>query len=287
MTSLTVLSLADCGLVDLDGLAAFPSLRELRLANNSVADLDPLFHHECLQVLDCRANACATLMALEVLGTCALLYRLELAGNPVAACFEASTYRRLVCHHIPSLKVLDGKHLPIEERVELDDDELLAAAEALDAGEAWAAPHAQASPAVDSPPAAKLLSSRDEPAPWQAVLGSKRRSKQHGRRKAPAPLPAVLLEQDPNSSRLTLDHEAFSGSALAIMRRRAKPLAAAPSVLDTLDDAMAMDKEAPPPVRGPPLRVPTPRSGRGHRGLRLRHPRGAPAPPSAPIVHYT
>ena len=44
---LTVLSLADCGLVDLDGLAAFPSLRELRLANNSVADLGPLMGRRC------------------------------------------------------------------------------------------------------------------------------------------------------------------------------------------------------------------------------------------------
>ncbi|KAH8065327.1 hypothetical protein JL721_8286 [Aureococcus anophagefferens] len=111
LRGLTFLSIADCGLCDLDGLAAFPALRELRLPQNAVTDLDRFFHHEALQVLDCSRNGCDTLMALE------------------------------------------------------------------------------------------------------AVLGSKRKQKRDQR-----PLSAALLDDgsDPNSSRLTLDHAPFSGSALSL-----------------------------------------------------------------------
>lgn len=109
--SLQVLSLARCSLSDLDGLTAFPALRELYFNDNKVADLDPLFHHESLQVLDATNNDIATLMSLEVLATCRRLYRMELRGNPIASCFEQAQYRRLVCHYATTLRVVDGFHL--------------------------------------------------------------------------------------------------------------------------------------------------------------------------------
>lgn len=111
LCSLRVLSLARCGLSDLDGLTAFPALRELYFNDNKVADLDPLFHHESLQVLDATNNHIATLMSLEVLATCRRLYRIELRGNPIVSCFEQAQYRRLICHYATKLRVLDGFHL--------------------------------------------------------------------------------------------------------------------------------------------------------------------------------
>lgn len=50
--NLTSLSLADCGLDELDGVAAMPSLRSLRLPGNRIDDLTPLCTHDCLQVND-------------------------------------------------------------------------------------------------------------------------------------------------------------------------------------------------------------------------------------------
>ena len=51
LANLTSLSLADCGLDELDGVAAMPSLRSLRLPGNRIDDLTPLCTHDCLQVL--------------------------------------------------------------------------------------------------------------------------------------------------------------------------------------------------------------------------------------------
>lgn len=237
LTGLRSLSLANCRLRDLDGLAAFPELRELNVAGNPIEDLDPLFHHEALQVLDATDTAVGgSLMSLEVLGTCRLLYRLELRGTPLAARFPEADYRRLVCHYLTSLRVLDGKHLAGRlDRVPLDEAELVAAAAALEDIE---------TPVASPPPDAAV-------APWQEVLGSRRS------RRARV-VPAALLDVDPSASALTLDgQEPFSGSALAIMRRRDRsllpekqqpmsPPKSSPeeaSVLSTLDQAREMDRE--------------------------------------------
>ena len=50
----------------------------------------------------------ADLDALEILGTCSVLYSLDLRGNPLST---IEHYRQIVHYHLPLLKVLDGTHV--------------------------------------------------------------------------------------------------------------------------------------------------------------------------------
>ena len=50
LQDLTRLSIKKCGLTDLDGLNAFPSLQELDISDNTeLIDISDLFHHDTLQ----------------------------------------------------------------------------------------------------------------------------------------------------------------------------------------------------------------------------------------------
>lgn len=206
LNALKILSLSRCGLADLDGLAAFPGLRELVVADNKIANLDPLFHHESLQVLDASDNLVATLMDLEVLGTCTSLYRLELVGNPLKSCFEEDMYRRLVSHYVANLKVLDGHHITrrsFKGRKSLTEKDLVSAASALEKKLVFFPEHG-------------APRSQQNTVPWQEVLGSRRSRRSSSSSKT---VSTSLLDHDPSASALTLgDQEPFSGSALAIMR---------------------------------------------------------------------
>ncbi|KAJ1462255.1 hypothetical protein M885DRAFT_506422 [Pelagophyceae sp. CCMP2097] len=237
LQSLKSLSLARCGMRELDGMSALPRLNTLDVAHNHISDLDALSHHEHLQVLDARGNKLCDLQQLEVLGTCALLYALHLQGNALQTKLESETYAKVVCFHIPSLRALDGKHVKFQGLV--DEADLDAAADALAANEAE--PPARGA-AVGG---ATLAQAGAAPGaePWRAVLGTKKR---------PTARQPHILESDPSASALTLDgNTAFAGSALAMMRRRALP---APhdvtSVCSTLDDALRLDEAQRQPAPG-------------------------------------
>ena len=119
LSTLQTLSLADSGLAELDGISALSCLRELRLANNSIHDLTPLATHESLQILDLKGNEVDDFGAAEMLGTCGLLYSLDLRKNFISE--KSKNYREVVCYHIPQLKVLDGRHVAHHESDAVDD----------------------------------------------------------------------------------------------------------------------------------------------------------------------
>ena len=129
LSTLQTLSLADSGLAELDGISALSCLRELRLANNSIHDLTPLATHESLQILDLKGNEVDDFGAAEMLGTCGLLYSLDLRKNFISE--KSKNYREVVCYHIPQLKVLDGRHVAHHESDAVDDKMLERSVKAL------------------------------------------------------------------------------------------------------------------------------------------------------------
>ena len=132
LQDLTRLSIKKCGLTDLDGLNAFPSLQELDISDNTeLIDISDLFHHDTLSVLRARRTSLNELTCLEVLGTCAELREVELSDTPLATAFDTKTFETLVRHHAGHVRRLNGSPLDAKH-VELDDDALEAAAEALE-----------------------------------------------------------------------------------------------------------------------------------------------------------
>mmetsp|Transcript_15377 Transcript_15377/g.22802 ORF Transcript_15377/g.22802 Transcript_15377/m.22802 type:complete len:697 (-) Transcript_15377:87-2177(-) len=113
MNTLRMISMSNVGLQDLDGISVLSGLSELRLSNNRIKDLTPLALHESLQILDLSHNALVDINSFELLGTCTLLYSLDLRGNPIAR--GAPNYRQIVCYHIPQLRILEGKHVDSNE----------------------------------------------------------------------------------------------------------------------------------------------------------------------------
>ena len=65
--------------------------------------------HETLQVVDVQNNAVEEWGGVEMLGTVGGLYSLDLRRNFIGE--NAPDYRKIVCYHIPQLKVLDGRHV--------------------------------------------------------------------------------------------------------------------------------------------------------------------------------
>ena len=84
MRHLEVLWVSRCGLRDLDGFAALPSLKELYAAFNDISDLSPLAGSDSLEILDMETNAVAHLSQLDNLGCCERLSSATLDGNGVA-----------------------------------------------------------------------------------------------------------------------------------------------------------------------------------------------------------
>jgi Leucine-rich repeat (LRR) protein len=83
LRQLRTLSLAGCGVTRLDGIGALSALRELSLQHNAVDGVSALACHDTLQVLNLRDNAIAAIACVETLGTCSLLYSLDLRGTPL------------------------------------------------------------------------------------------------------------------------------------------------------------------------------------------------------------
>jgi hypothetical protein len=107
---LRVLKASRCGLRELDGIAALPSLEELYLSFNDVWELSPLALHESLQVLDLEANAIDAASQVALLATVPTLQHLTLDGNPlVRRCRSRNEYRGVVCAHLRRLQTLDDE----------------------------------------------------------------------------------------------------------------------------------------------------------------------------------
>ncbi|GMH57308.1 hypothetical protein TrST_g8286 [Triparma strigata] len=122
LRGLVRLSMGECGLQGLEGIAALDSLRELRLSSNQISDLTPLAMHETLQVLDLTSNSIEDWSQVEMLATCSMLYSLDLRKNFIEE--RAKEYRKVVCWHVKQLKVLDGRHVQLGEG-DIEDERML------------------------------------------------------------------------------------------------------------------------------------------------------------------
>jgi hypothetical protein len=102
-----VLSVSQCALVDLDGLAALPALRELYASFNSVACLEPIMDAWQLEVLDLEGNCICSQDQLEFIGCCEQMRSLHMAGNPVASMTDCVA--TVLAHAPPGLQLLDDQ----------------------------------------------------------------------------------------------------------------------------------------------------------------------------------
>lgn len=102
--NLEILWLVQTNLQNIDGISAFPKLKELYCAFNSISSLSSLFFNETIQVLDIEGNQIEELSEIESLQYCTSLFSLNLQGNPVS---KLQGYREIVFKSVPNLKYLD------------------------------------------------------------------------------------------------------------------------------------------------------------------------------------
>jgi hypothetical protein len=249
LRQLRTLSLAGCGVTRLDGIGALSALRELNLQHNAVDDVSALACHDTLQVLDLRDNAIAAMACIETLGTCSLLYSLDLRGTPLSRALAAlkrrdsanssaaaCTGRMLVCCHIEQLRMLDGSSTTKEERTAVLSDDVVAQASACVTRYVTAERSAGTLNCTDSAisAAAAVTSSSVLTAGWD--------------------------------SDLTQGGQVFSGSVSSVLRRHKQGLSSGDhidaqlrqaahyaGVLETLDQARQMDTTAASAVVSPLL----------------------------------
>lgn len=106
--------MARCGLVDLDGMSSFSSLKELYLAYNNLSDLSQVSMLDHLEILDLEGNNIDDITQIQYLGLCSKLSTLTMEGNqiclkphPESPTTEDYNYRAEVKKLIPHLKYLD------------------------------------------------------------------------------------------------------------------------------------------------------------------------------------
>ena len=102
--SLQVLWVVQTGLQSIDGISAFPVIKELYCAFNLVKSLSALFLNETIQCLDVEGNQIEDFEEIEALQYCTSLFTLNLEGNPIS---KHSSYRDTVFKSINSLLLLD------------------------------------------------------------------------------------------------------------------------------------------------------------------------------------
>jgi Leucine-rich repeat (LRR) protein len=99
--NLTMVSVSNCGLKDLDGISSLASIVDLRLSYNNIDDLTPLALHDTLEILDLSHNLLGEIVSCEILGTCRRLVSLDLRDNPVS--HKNNCLRRIIRNWIPQV----------------------------------------------------------------------------------------------------------------------------------------------------------------------------------------
>ena len=99
--------------LDASSLAGLTSLRELRIQENGLRSLSHLQYLLSLQVLALGFNRISDLPELDKLGCLPCLTELWLSNNPVA---RKQLYRPGLIKRLPSLQVLDGREILMDER---------------------------------------------------------------------------------------------------------------------------------------------------------------------------
>jgi len=103
--------------VDFGAMVSLINLRELRMEENGLKSLSNLVPLPRLQALHLGANRVADMADLDKLSPLPNVLELTLANNPVA---RKQLYRATTIMKLPSLRVLDGKEISIEERDRVD-----------------------------------------------------------------------------------------------------------------------------------------------------------------------
>lgn len=106
LRNISLLSLANCGLCDLDGIGVFLGLKELNVSNNIISDVSPLAMHDQLETLNLSGNKIVDVSTADSLSSCSQLKELHLEGNPVE---KATYYRLIIASSISNLSILDGQ----------------------------------------------------------------------------------------------------------------------------------------------------------------------------------
>lgn len=116
LRNLQVLSVARCGLVELDGIVScMPALTHLLASGNMLQEVSALAGHESLIVVDLEGNRISDEDSITGLGLIPSLQSLRLWGNPL--CFSlAAGYRASVVSIVDSLAYLDDEAVKEEEQ---------------------------------------------------------------------------------------------------------------------------------------------------------------------------
>lgn len=118
---LEVLWLVRSCVYDVDGVSAFPQLKELYCAFNNITSLAGLMFHDSVQILDFEGNKIQDFSEIESLQFCYSLYSLNLEGNPVT---QDPSYREKVFKSLTSLKILDDLEQDAQIPAKLEYEEI-------------------------------------------------------------------------------------------------------------------------------------------------------------------
>ena len=99
--------------VDTNAFLGLSNLRELRLEENGLRSLSNFRNIHNLQLLYLGMNRVSEMAELDKLSTIPFLMELTLANNPVS---RKQLYRANVIRRMPTLKIVDGREVGIEER---------------------------------------------------------------------------------------------------------------------------------------------------------------------------
>lgn len=114
---LEILWLVRTNLSEIDGISAFPSLKELYCAFNSVNNLSALMFHENIEVLDIEGNTLQDWDEIEYLRDCPKLFSVNFEGNPIS---KTSGYREKVYSILRQIAILD--EINKENTVEVNEE---------------------------------------------------------------------------------------------------------------------------------------------------------------------
>ncbi|KAL9648180.1 hypothetical protein ABK040_009184 [Willaertia magna] len=114
LRNVKILWLSRCGLSELDGIFAFPRLKELYLSFNDIEDISNLSSLRELEILDLEGNNIENEGQVLFLQGCKKLISLTLDGNPFS---RINTYREIVASYLPNLEYLDDKNIKREKQI--------------------------------------------------------------------------------------------------------------------------------------------------------------------------